>query len=312
MNPRKQPNLSRTTLFVVVALALPGAAWAAKPIDEVRPIASNGEVRIDNQQGSIRVIGSDRADVRISGSLGDGVEELGIESSDAKLRIDVDYPDGGSWSSWFGGGIRVEDTDLVIEVPRGVKVRVDSISASVDIEGVSGPGVSVDSISGSVNVRGGAKEIDVDSVSGRVEVQTAASARVDIESVSGDVEIELAADAERVSVETVSGSARLQGPNLLRSLQASTVSGRLELEAGIAAGGSFQLEAMSGDIRLTMPASTSAELRVESFSGNIRSSHGDVQKEEYGPGRHLETTLGRGGARIDIEVFSGDVRFETR
>ena len=33
----------------------------------------------------------------------------------------------------------------------------------------------------------------------------------------------------------------------VRTLQASTVSGRLDLEAGIASGGSFQLEAMSGD-----------------------------------------------------------------
>ncbi|MCB1553217.1 MAG: DUF4097 family beta strand repeat protein [Xanthomonadales bacterium] len=305
-------SFSRTAVAVMVALATPGIALASKPIDEVRPISATGEVRIDNQQGSIRVIGSDRTDVRISGSLGEGVEELEIDGDSGKLRIDVDYPDGGSWSSWFGGQGRVEDTDLVIEVPRTVKLRIDSISATVDVEEVFGASISVDSISGSVTVRGGAEEIDVDSVSGSVDVRSTAAARFDIESVSGDVEIEATGQAERVNVETVSGSARVSGPPALRTLQASTVSGRLDLEAGIASGGSFQLEAMSGDVHLTVPAATSATLRVESFSGNIRSSHGTVQKEEYGPGRSLETTLGKGGARIDIEAFSGDVRFDMR
>jgi hypothetical protein len=59
-----------------------------------------------------------------------------------------------------------------------------------------------------------------------------------------------------------------------------------------------------------MPRATSARVHAESFSGDIDSPAGKVHREEHGPGKSLEATLGTGQGRIELESFSGDVRLQ--
>ena len=66
----------------------------------------------------------------------------------------------------------------------------------------------------------------------------------------------------------------------------------------------------SGDIRLGIPESSSAQFSVETFSGSLDSEFPitlQPGQRSTGRPRRFEFTLGKGGARVTAESFSGDI-----
>lgn len=294
-------------IFLMAALLLSAPALAAKPVDETRPLSPTGQVSIENMKGRIVVRGWDRPEVRVTGSLGDGVEKLEIEGNGDRLRIEVKYPgSGGGWFNWGSGSRGSKPSEIEVTLPATASVAVDSVSASVDVAGVRGRRLAVDSVSGSVQVRdAGPGEARFDTVSGNMDLELDSS-DIAVDSVSGNVNLR-GRITGRVSLDTVSGDATLVAGALER-LTLSSVSGTGRLRAGLAANGSISADTVSGRLNLDLPADTSARLRVETFSGAIISPVGQVQTEQYGPGKRLDTRLGAGSGEIRLESFSGGVR----
>lgn len=294
-------------LIVLAALVATPAAFAATPINQTRPLASDGAVSIENVKGRITVRTWDRAEVRITGSLGDGVEKLVVEGDASDLRIEVRHPKrGGGWFGWGGGQDRSEPTMLEVSVPKAASVSVDAVSADVDVAGTGGRRLSLASVSGDVLVRNArAGEANFESVSGDVDAEVG-SDNVSAETVSGDLLVK-GRIGGRVSLDSVSGDATLVAGTIER-LNLSTVSGDARLSAALAASGSITADSVSGNVDLVLPRDTSARLQIETFSGSISSPVGQVRTEEYGPGKSLEARLGTGSGSIRIESFSGNAR----
>lgn len=295
-------------LICLAALLAAAPAFAATPINETRPLASDGQVSIDNLKGRIVVRTWDRPEVRITGSLGEGVEKLLVEGDERDLSIEVRYPrNSGGWFGWGGGDGKSEPSVIEVSLPAGASVSVDSVSADVDIAGVAGQRLSADSVSGDVLVRATrVTEASFDNVSGDIDAELDSSQSLLVDSVSGDILIK-GRIGGRVSLDTVSGDTTLEATTLDR-LSLSTVSGDGRLSAGLAADGSIMADSVSGNLDLVLPRDTSARLRIETFSGGISSPVGKVQTEEYGPGKHLEAKMGAGSGSIRLESFSGNVR----
>ncbi|MFY2762935.1 DUF4097 family beta strand repeat-containing protein [Arenimonas sp. MALMAid1274] len=293
-------------LFIAALLAT-APALAATPIDQTRPLAPTGQVSVDNLKGRIVVRGWDRPEVKLTGSLGEGVEKLEITGDANDLRIVVRYPKrGGGWFGWGGNDGGAEPTQLELRVPRGASLSVDSVSADVEVSEVAGRKLSVDSVSGDVRARAVKPgEASFDSVSGDLDLEVD-SRNVRVDSISGDIVLKGRLTGQ-ISLETVSGDA-LVVAGMVDRLALSTVSGDGQLTAGMTASASILADSVSGDLTLDLPADTSARLRVETFSGGISSPVGKVRTEEYGPGKHLDARLGEGGGDIRLESFSGDVR----
>ncbi|MCC4604568.1 hypothetical protein [Xanthomonas campestris] len=113
-----------------------------------------------------------------------------------------------------------------------------------------------------------------------------------------------------MSVESVSGQIRI-GAGQVSQLRSESVSGATVLTvAGLAPGGSISAESVSGTTTLGLPRNVPAALDVDVFSGHIRSVVGKVERPEYGPGKHLGTTLGGGNGDIKLESHSGPVRID--
>ncbi|HLU13551.1 MAG TPA: DUF4097 family beta strand repeat-containing protein [Arenimonas sp.] len=295
-------------LILPLMLLAAAPALAATPIDETRPVAADGRVSIDNLKGRIDVETWDRPEVRITGHLGEGVEKLQIDGSGGDLRIEVRYPQ--NKRGWFGWGSSDggEPSDLRVQVPAGVSLDIDSVSATVNVTGVAGQRLDVDSVSGNVTVRAARPgEARLVTVSGDVEAELD-TRELRAETVSGDLDLR-GRIGGRVSLETVSGDLRLEAGSVGR-LDFSSVSGDARLKLGLEKGGSVQADTVSGGLDLALPAGTSARLRVETFSGRIRSPVGKVETEEFGPGSSLRTRLGDGQGDIRLESFSGNVRIE--
>src|SRR4051794_39243249 len=85
----------------VLAMFAIAPAFAATPINETRPLAPDGTVSIENVKGRIVVRTWANPQVKITGSLGKGVEKLDIDGDAHSLDIKVKYPNGGShWKPW--------------------------------------------------------------------------------------------------------------------------------------------------------------------------------------------------------------------
>ena len=291
-----------TCLTASLLLALP--ALAATPIDQTRPLAADGSLRIENIKGQVVVRTWDRPEVHVTGSLGEGVEKLEIGPGGDSLSIKVKYPNSGG--GWFGSGNRSEPSRIEVRMPAGASLDVDVVSAEVDLEGLAGRRLAVDSVSGSVQVRASRSgEARFDLVSGDLEAELD-SEDISVDTVSGDVRLSGRGGGE-LGVDTVSGDAELAFQSLRRVVMDS-VSGDLELRTGLAPSGRISADTVRGGVRLRLPADTSARLSVETFSGGISSPVGDVKTEKYGPGKTLEARLGSGKGEVRLVTFSGNVR----
>ena len=287
-------------LLLSLLLALPGAALAATPINETRPLDPAGRIDIENLKGRIQVRAWDRAEVKITGSLGDGVEKLVVEGDREHLEVKVQYPNSSGW-----GGSKSGPTDLQLMVPLRAELEIDSVSAKVDVSGVAPAKLSIDSVSGDVIVAAAPGEADVQSVSGNLRL-TVNSADVHAESVSGDLVLRGRMNGE-VKAETVSGNIDIAvNGERVSELSANTVSGDATIHAALAPKGEIHFESVSGNLSLTLPSELSAQVRAESFSGSLKAPGAKIEKPEHGPGSSFHTRYGSGDGEIGIETFSGD------
>lgn len=287
------------TGFLALVVLVTPACLADVQVDREVDATADGRVLIENISGRIEVEAWERDQVQVTGTLGDDVEELKIETRGGTVAIEVEVPDGKGW----GWGNRDTDATLTVRVPLGSDVSVEAVSASVEVVGVEGS-VNIESVSGGVEVRGEASSINVETVSGAQTVE-GGSEGVTLETVSG--RLELRSRGTNISATSVSGGVRLDLGTVDR-LEVESVSGDARIEAAVSSGGRVDVSLHSGDVRMTLPAETSAEIRAETHSGDIETPWGDGERtSKYGPGRKLRTTAGSGDARIDLTTFSGDI-----
>jgi len=295
------------TCSAVALLAAAAPAFAGTPINETRPLAPDGIVSVENVKGSIVVRTWTNPQVKITGTLGKGVDKLDISGDSHSLDIEVKYPNSrGGWNLWGRDDSRTEPTSLEIMIPQRASLDVGAVSASVDIQQMAGRKLDVSSVSGNVVVTASSPgEASFENVSGDTTLRITTN-KLDAQAVSGDLHVSGGITGE-VSIETVSGNIEFAGKALDR-LELNTVSGDARTTFGLRQGGEVKAETLSGELELNMPKATGAKLHVETFSGDINSPVGRVDREEHGPGAKLEATMGDGRGRIDLESFSGDVR----
>lgn len=286
-------------LLFVSLIALSATSHAATPIDQTRPLDPTGRVDIGNLKGRIQVRAWDRAEVKISGTLGDGVEKLLVEGDSRHLVVKVQYPKDNGW-----GGKKSGATDLQLTVPLRAELDIDSVSADVDVSGIAAAELSIGSVSGDVFVAAAPSAVSVESVSGDLRL-TVNSADVNAQTVSGNIVLRGRMNGE-ISTETVSGDidVAVNGESV-RDLSANTVSGNADLRTALAPKGEIKLESVSGDLVLVLPRNVSAQARGESFSGDLKATGAKIRKPEHGPGSSFSTRYGSGDGEISIETFSG-------
>lgn len=291
-------TLLKLPVAIALACAALAPAWAATPIDQVRPLDPRGRVEIDNLKGRVEVRAWDRQEVRVTGSLGDGVEKLFIDGDRDELRIEVKYPNRSR---------NTEPTMLVVQVPLQAELEIETVSADIDVHGVAPRELSLQSVSGDIVANGAPRRASVESVSGDVNL-TFNSSEVEASTVSGDLVVAGRLTGE-ASVETVSGDLRFDSRGeRLRKFSAGSVSGNIAARLALAEAGEIRMESVSGDLGLDLPKDLSAEVTGESFSGDLSAPRAKIQREDFGPGSSFHQRYGDGKGEIRLETFSGDAR----
>jgi DUF4097 and DUF4098 domain-containing protein YvlB len=160
-------------------------------------------------------------------------------------------------------------------VEEASRVEITAFSGDVDATAIAGD-ATITAMNGDIQVRGVTGGVEVKTVSGEIAVRDARSRLVRLHSTSGDI----------------------------------------SFDGTIDAAGRYELQTHSGDVDLTLPSNVGAQLTVATFSGELQSDF-PLELLPPGPGagshgRRFEFRLGRGGARIAAESFSGDITIRNR
>ncbi|MEN8375121.1 MAG: DUF4097 family beta strand repeat-containing protein [Gemmatimonadota bacterium] len=306
-----RPTMRAATSLAVFGLLLaanPGEALAQREIDETRALRANGRVEVENLAGSIEVRGWNRDEVRVTGTLGRNVEDVDIVASGGRVSIRVRHPRrGGSWRS--------SGTALEISMPAGARLRVETVSSDIDVQGVNGR-LDLEAVSGDVDIRGAGGEVRAESVSGTIQVE-GTSPDLRLESVSGDVVVS-GVDGASIRAGSVSGDVDVRGGTFLDG-NFETVSGSVAFTGELADGGDFDFESHSGRVVLVLTGDVNAEFSLSTFSGSIRGRLRDLdisdqveRTSRWTPGREAHFRVGDGSARVDASSFSGSVEIRSR
>lgn len=269
-------------------------ARATSKLDTTVTISKDGTVDLQLVSGEIIVNAGSGNQVRIHAWSERGVLEF--SASPSRVSLDVHSQRG-----------HMGDTRYEVTVPVGVRLALKSVSGDITTHGVAGE-LEAGAVSGDIDVSDATGHVELQSVSGEIRAERV-SGEVRVDAVSGDVTISKVTGT--LEVETVSGQMEIEGAKL-SSLRSETVSGDLTYEGTLDSDGRYEFHSQSGDIRLRIPASTGGTVRVETFSGDVDSDFPLTMQPGGSTGhpRRQEFTFGKGGSRITVESFSGDINIE--
>lgn len=233
---------------VVGAPGQPGAQDAdAAPETRTEVIAGSiGKIVMSTEAGTIKVIGSDDAEVSVTRRIyrtPTEPRETVTRDGDV-LRIESGCP--------VQTGPLPCRIDYELQVPRSVAVELTTASGNVDIGALAGAQTAI-SASGDVDVTGARGPVVARSVSGRLRFADHAAPTTMIASTSGDVQVQAVSRPELIEVNSTSGSIAITVPDGSYHLEANTMTGRKEVTVPTDPGSDslIRTRTITGNVRVT-------------------------------------------------------------
>jgi DUF4097 and DUF4098 domain-containing protein YvlB len=253
----------------LAVLAEPAAAQNARTVSRSVALDRDGQVTLDTFTGRIDVTAWDQNRVQV---------EARIESDDAELVEKT--------------ALRFDATDQRLSI----EVDYDEVKDSQEFLGLFNIGdVDRPAVEFTIKMPRTAA-LTVDDFSSEISV-TGLRANLTLDTFSSTITLR---DVEGVlDLETFSGE--VEGEDLRGEIQLETFSGDARLRIAALAGDSH-FETFSGDVELTLPADASFEIVGD------EDAFGDLDSEFAFRAEDGRRIVGDGGARIEVETFSGDLR----
>lgn len=228
-------------------------------------------------------------DVQIRGTEGDVARVREMNGRDLSDRFEIGMAPGSLElvaRKRFGITISIDHhqwgagtPELEIEVPAWATVVIDTASADVEAMGLRG----------SQRYR---------TASGNLALVQSAGA-LEVDAVSGDVEIDATGVLDIVG-KTISGEVRVRAPRISR-FDMATTSGDMHIDAELKGGGPFAIKTISGDV--TLVARGDVQVEAQTITGDLNSEVD--HRRESAPGRK-RLVLGRSGPTLAFKSVSGD------
>ena len=251
-------------------------------------------LEIDWVAGKITLVESDKATLSVyeKNPAEDDADKVHYLLEGGALKIQ--YCKSGKW-----GSIAERNKDLTVEVPSGISIEIDAVSADVQAETLTAREISVSTVSGEVEGNAWtADEVEVETTSGNLQVGLISATEISVETTSGEVEGR-AWTADEVEVETTSGDLQV-GLISATGISVETTSGEVafSMEKGRA-----EVDTVSGDVTIKLPEGVGARIEYETVSGDFSSAFA------YTKERDIYTVAG-GELALFVETSSGDLRIE--
>jgi len=259
----------------------------------------HGQVDIVNVSGTVQVRGWNKPEVEVSVEL-DASQKLEFTNDGRHTLVRIAKPGD------KGGRQSGHSADLVVQVPEGSSIAVNTVSADQEIKGVRGS-QRLQSVSGTIETTVWADDLQVKTISGDIRVDGhGAPNEADIDTVSGSVVLRDIAGA--VEVGSVSGDIQVRMGELTRG-RIHTTNGTVDWRSSLAPDARLEAQAINGDLKFRLRKKVDAEFDIETFNGEIDNCFGPKAKRtrEHAPGRAVRFVQGKGGARVDIKTMNGGV-----
>jgi hypothetical protein len=244
----------------LILVAIPALAETLVEKTDQTHAFPGGVFTLDNVNGSVEIISWDRPEVRIEAEKRvQGRSREAVESAMARLKIEVRsshaglgvrtrYPNsGGNVIGWLSGSKTSASVRYLITVPRQAKVSVDTVNASITVDGVEG-GYELETVNGRIDVSRGAGSLEASTVNGGIRAELLTTrGQLKLETVNGSVELTVPREIQAdVRVSTVNGRIQSDLP-----LVGSEI-GRRSLRGSINGGGgiSIRIATVNGSVRI--------------------------------------------------------------
>jgi hypothetical protein len=282
-------------LAVLVALCVAGGVAAQSsatdgPLLRARHATPAPQIKMFNPAGSVRIVGWNRDSIVMRGRIAQG-EAFYLVGSDSEMKLGI---------TEHSDNRPMAPCDLVIYLPKHSRVSLKTVTGSITGSDVSGWFYTV---SGGVRLSGSATTIDVQSMSGNVDLNVVtpwARAR------TGDGNLLIRGEPQDVDASTIGGTLSIASAAILRG-QFGSVSGDVHYAGSPAAGAIFDFSNHSGAIDLLLAKSVSGVFSLSSILGAIENGFSEVRPIASTP-RSIRLSLGRGGAQVAARTFKGTIR----
>jgi Putative adhesin len=170
------------------------------------PATELDRLLVDNDSGSVTIVGADTDEVSVEAEVSDGLRQTGFrhEVVGSTLELHGSCPLIGSM--WCRVTLRVE-------VPRRVDLEIHADDDSVDVRDVDGE-VVVDADNGSVDLSDVSGSIDVETDNGRVSAVDVSSPVAGVSADNGRVELVFSVPPDSVTVGADNGSVEIVVPEV--------------------------------------------------------------------------------------------------
>lgn len=222
------------------------------------------------------------------------------QEADGMIRVKTRFSE--PWLGWLFGS-RPCKVNYTVTAPRNCALEVSGVSNELFVEGFEAD-ASFKTVSGEMTVRGLKGSLSFDSVSGEMWLSDL-TGNLHLNTVSGGVNGKHLAGT--LSLNTVSGEVDFD-QSTLQSVNATTVSGGMELETALG-DGPYKFDSVSGDLTMKLPADVrcTAELRTVSGDLSIRLPASSISRQR---GRQVTEVQG-GGVKVFLKSVSGNMQLTT-
>jgi hypothetical protein len=280
-------------MLVVLCAASSAAAQPSAtdgPLLRARRATRAPQVKAFNPAGSVRLVGWDKDSVVMHGRVAKG-ETFYLVGSDSGMKLGI---------TEHSDNRPMARCDLVVYLPRRSQVSLKTVTGDITASDVSGWFYTV---SGGVRLSGSATTIDVQSMSGNVDLDVVTPW---VRARTGDGNLLVRGEPQDVDASTIGGTLSIASTAILRG-QFGSVSGDVHYAGSPAAGAIFDFSNHSGAIDLLLAKSVSGVFSVSSILGAIENGFSEVRPIASTP-RSIRLSLGRGGAQVTARTFKGTIR----
>lgn len=271
------------------------------PLKEQTVSAAEVEsIRVDNPVGRTIVKGSNRSDIRLTGTIyarGDSAQEQ-ADQVDVKLeqgketRVKVDVPGDHSAIKFFKSNPSVE---LIIEVPEKLKAEIEASVASITVERVAAVKanattgtVEISNISGDAHITTTTGKVKAALVQGQTTMKTTTGA-IEAEKIGGDL-----------NMTATTGSISFK--EAAKQVHAKATTGKIDGTIDGPIGGNYFLDTTTGKLSLDLSKNSSASFTAHTGTGGIGGSLG-----WSGDSHDKKAVLNGGQYQVDLKATTGRV-----
>jgi hypothetical protein len=279
---------------IIVACAAGAAAAQASdadgPLLRARHAVPRLQVKVINLAGSVRLVGWDKDSLVVRGRIARN-ERFYFGGRDSVMKFGIEDD---------GDRTTLSRSNLVVYLPKHAQISLKTLAGDITGSDISGWFYTV---SGNVRLSGSASTIEVQSMSGNVDLNVITPW---VHARTGDGNLLVRGEPQDVDASTIGGTLSIASSTILRG-QFGSVSGNIHYAASPAAGAIFDFSNHSGAIEFLLARSVSGVFSLSSIVGPIENGFTQVRPIASTP-HSVRLSLGSGGAQIAARTFKGAIR----